>query len=84
MIKTPYLRSRNIDGGAVALIAAAGAFRVNVWNRSDDTFQDIETAEHDGTPEGRLGALRIAREFYCSIIDSQVSVQDLVAELATT
>ena len=76
---SPYLRTRTIDDGAIALVRTADAFTVNVWLKDDDTFHDVEVAGHDDSPAGRRTALRIAREFYQRVLDTGIGAQDLVA-----
>ncbi len=75
---SPYLKSRTIDDGAVALVRTADAFAVNVWLKDEDTFHDVEVAEHDNTPAGRLTALTVAREFYRLILDTGIGARELV------
>ena len=75
---SPYLRTRTIDDGAIALVRTADAFTVNVWLKADDTFHDVEVAEHDNTPAGRMTALRTARDFYRMIVETGIGVRELV------
>ncbi len=75
---SPYLRTRTIDDGAIALVRTADAFTVNVWLKDDDTFHDVEVAEHDNTPAARRTALATARDFYRLILDSGIGARELV------
>ncbi len=75
---SPYLRTRTIDDGAVALVRTADAFLVNVWLRDDDTFHNLEVAEHDNASTARRTALAIAREFYERIVDTGIGARELV------
>ncbi len=76
-MRSPYLRSRKIDGGAIALIRAVDAFTVNVWTE-DDTFRDVEIAEHDNSLAARRRALSTARKFYQRILETGVGALELV------
>ncbi len=75
---SPYLRTRRIDGGAVALIRTPDAFTVNVWTEDDDTFRDVEVAEHDNSPASRRRALAAARAFYQQVLSTGIGACELV------
>ncbi len=75
---SPYLRTRTIDDGAVALARTADAFLVNVWLKDDDTFHDVEVAEHNNSSTARRTALAIAREFYERIVETGIGARELV------
>ena len=78
---SPYLRTRKIDGGAVALVRTPDAFTVNVWTEDDDTFCDVLVAEHDNSFATRRRALATAREFYQHILETGIGARDLVDAL---
>ncbi len=77
MSRSPYLRTRSIDGGAVALVRRADAFTVNVWTESDDSFRDVEIAGHGNTPATRRRALATARELYLWIVETGIGAREL-------
>ena len=79
MLRSTYVRSRNIHGGAIALVREDDAYRLNVWIRSDDTFRDVDVFQHDGKLAGRLAALRKAAEVFREIVGSGIGAEDLVA-----
>ncbi len=78
MSRSPYLRTRTIDGGAIALVRKADAFTVNVWTESDDSFRDVEIAEHRDSPATRRRALSTARELYLWIVETGIGARELV------
>ena len=75
---SPYLRTRKIDGGAVALVRMPDTFTVNVWTEDDDTFRDGLIDDHDNSPAARLRALATAREFYRHVLETGIGARDLV------
>jgi len=77
MLRSPYVRSRNIHGGAIALVREDDACRLNVWIRSDDTFHDFDVFQYDGKLAGRLAALRKAAEVFREIVGSGIGAEDL-------
>ncbi len=77
MRRSPYLRTRKIAGGAIALVRRAEGFTVNVWTEDDDSFRDVEIAEHGNSPATRRHALATARELYLWIIETGIGALEL-------